>query len=214
MKKILMVLITITLLLPASSLLAEEFEGVQYTIIDSSRLLNIKCSLDIRLQQKVSKEFLKRFALKLRADEPRSYERMFIVYLLPGMINGAGAWATTHFNPNLNVRILGMTIEEEKKLKTKSKAPASDIIGEWLDETPFIGGKTTILKKNGKILMIREFKDGSSLENEMIQKQKSGKLRFEEKGGNDFGEYYLIDSRGRLAVYDNAGLIKTMKPIK
>jgi len=107
-----------------------------------------------------------------------------------------------------------MTVEEEKKLKTKTKAPVSDIIGEWLDETPFIGGKTTILKKNSKILMIRKFRDGSSSEKEMIQKQKSGKLRFEEKGGNDFGEYYLIDSRGRLAVYDNDGLINTMQPIK
>jgi len=199
---------------PSVPLLAEEFKGVQYTIIDSSRLLNIKCSLDIRLQQKVSKEFLKRLALKLRADEPRSYERMFIVYYLPGMITGAGAWATTHFDPNLKVEIYGMTIEEEKKLKTKSKAPVSDIIGEWLGETPFISGKTTILKKNGKIFMIREFKDGSSLEKEMIQKQKSGKLRFEEKSGNDFGEYYLIDSRGRLAVYDNDGLINTIQPIK
>ena len=167
MKKVLMVLITVTLLLSSTPLLAEEFEGVKYTIIDSSRLLNKKCSLDIRLQQKVSKEFLKRLALKLRADEPKSYERMFIVYYLPGMTPGAGAWATTHFGPNLEVKILGMTIEEEKKLKPKSKAPVSDIIGEWLDETPFIGGKTTILKKNGKILMICEFKDGSSSEKEM-----------------------------------------------
>ena len=48
----------------------------------------------------------------------------------------------------------------------------------------------------------------------MIQKNQSGRLRFEEKGGNDHGEYYLIERNGDLSVYDSAGLISTMRAIK
>lgn len=214
MKKLLKVLIIINMLAPTVSLLADTFEGVNYTIINVSRMQNIKCSFDISLNQKVSKDFLRKFALKIRDDEPRSYERIFITYYLPDMIPGAGAWATSHFNPNLVVKILGLTIEEEKELKGKSEGSANDMIGEWLDDSPYIGGKTTLLRKSGKIIMIRAFKDGSSSEKEMIQKQQSGKLRYEEKGYNRFGEYYLIDSSGRLQVYDEAGLINTMHPIK
>ncbi len=158
--------------------------------------------------------FLQKLALKLRQEEPIKYDRMFITYYLPGMTPGSGAWATSHFNPNLKVKILGTTIEEEKALMSKPKDSSGEIIGEWLDESPYVGAKYTLLKRNGKIVMIRKFKDGSGSEEEMIQKKQSGKLRFEEKGGNDFGEYYLIESNGQLAIYDNVGLINTMRSIK
>jgi hypothetical protein len=204
---------------PAVSAFAKSFHGVSYTIIEKSSMGNIKLSIDIRLEQKVSKDFLQKLALKLRQDEPIKYDHIFICYLLPGMTPGAGAWATSHFNPNLKVEILGTTIEEEKALMSKPKDSSGEIIGEWLDESPYdespyVGAKYTLLRRNGKIIMIRKFKDGSSSEKEMIQKKRSGKLRFEEKGGNNFGEYYLIESNGRLAVYDNAGLINTMRSIK
>jgi hypothetical protein len=61
--------------------------------------------------------------------------------------------------------------------------------------------------------MERKFKDGV-LETEMIQKKQSGLLRFEEKKGNDFGEYYLIENNGNLGSYDRDGLISTMRAIK
>ncbi len=109
---------------------------------------------------------------------------------------------------------MGTTIEEEKALKTGSKKSSAEIIGEWLDKSPYVGAKYTLLKKNGKIIMVRKFKDGSSSEKEMIQKKQSGRLRFEEKGGNDFGEYYLIERNGNLGAYDSAGLISIMHAIK
>ncbi len=95
---------------------------------------------------------------------------------------------------------------------SKPKDSSGEIIGEWFDKS--LDAKYTFLKRNSKIIMIRKFKDGSGSEEEMIQKKQSGKLRFEEKGGNDFGEYYLIESNGQLAIYDNAGLINTMRSIK
>jgi len=156
---------------------------------------------------------LQKLALKLRQGEPIKYDRIFICYLLPGMTPGAGAWATSHFNPNLEVKIWGTTIEEEKALMSKPKNSSDNIIGEWLDDSSY-GAKYTLIKRNGKIIMICKYKDGSGSEEEMIQKKQLGKLRFEEKEGNDFGEYYLIESNGRLAIYDNSGFGFSMRPIK
>ena len=207
-------LIGVLSLLPAIPVFASSFQGVSYTIIDKSNMGNIKSSIDIRLEKKVSKEFLHKLALKLQKAEHRKYDRMFITYYLPGMKPGSGAWATSHFNPSLEVKILGMTIEEEKTLKSESKGSSRDKIGEWLDESPYVGAKYTFLRRNDKIIMIRKFKDGSGSEKEMIQKKQSGKLRFDEKGGNDFGEYYLIERNGNLGIYDNSGLISTIRPIK
>ena len=214
MKKILAILlITTFLLFPAVSAFAKSFQGVSYTIIEKSSMGSIKLSIDIRLEQKVSKDFLQKLALKLRQDEPIKYDRIFICYLLTGMTPGAGAWATSHFNPNLKVEILGTTIEEEKALMSKPKKSSGKIIGEWLDDSS-CGAKYTLIKRNGKIIMICKYKDGSGSEEEMIQKKQLGKLRFEEKEGNDFGEYYLIESNGRLAIYDNSGFGFSMRPIK
>ena len=215
MDRIWTILLIISLsLLTVVPVLAESFQGGNYTVIEKSNMGSIKSSVSIRLEKKVSRDFLHQLAFKLRESEPRKYDRMFIAYYLPGMTPGSGAWATSHFNPNLEVKILGTTIEEEKALKNDSKGSSGEFIGEWIDESPYVGAKYTFLRRNDKILMIRKFKDGSGSEKEMVQKKQSGRLRFEEKGGNDFGEYYLIDSNGNMGIYDNAGLINTMRSIK
>ena len=79
------------------------FQGVGYEIIEKSSLHKIKLSIDIRLEREVPESFLRKFALKLREDEPVKYDRIFILYYLPGMEIDAGAWASSHFNPNLKV---------------------------------------------------------------------------------------------------------------
>ena len=215
MKKLYAILLIISLsLFAASPVLADTFQEVNYTVIEKSNFGSVKGSIDIRLEKKVTKNFLQELAVKLRESAPRKYDRLFITYYLPGMTPGSGAWATSHFNPDLEVKILGTTIEEEKALTGESKKNSGEIIGQWHDESPYVGAKYTLIKKNGKIIMKRKFKDGSSSKKEMIQKKQSGRLRFEEKGGNDFGEYYLIERNGTLGAYDRTGLINTMRAIK
>jgi len=213
MKRLAILLIVTFLLFPAVPASAKSFQGVNYSIIEKSSMGSAKLSIDIKLEKKVSKAFLQKLALELRQDEPIKYDRIFICYLLPSMTPDSGAWATSHFNPNLEVKILGTTIEEERSLLSDSKDFSGEIIGEWLDESPYIGARYILLKKKNKIIMVRKFKDGSSSEIEMIQKKQSVKLRFEEKGGNEFGEYYLIERNGNLGAYDKAGIINTMRLI-
>jgi len=155
--------------------LTANFQGIEYSIIEKSNLGTHKCSINIRLENKVTKDFLHKLAKHLKDSEPQKYDRFFIAYLLPGMKPGAGAWATSHFNPELEVLILGTTIEEEKALRQTPKPLSDGLIGEWLDESPFIGAKYTLLKRGGKILMLRKFKDGSGREIEMVEK-KAGQL--------------------------------------
>ena len=191
-------------------------KDLNYEIINSSRIGGIKCSLEVRLRRKVAKDTLRALAVTLRDAQPRRYKRMFISYYLPGMTPGAGAWATSHFNPDLKVQILGLTAEEEQKLKQSAqwKKKSNKIIGMWLDETPYIGGKTTIWSEKGTIVMLQEFKDGSSRKLEMVEFQESAQRKYKQKGENPLGEYYVIDSSGKLKVYDHEGLIKTLRPIR
>ena len=108
-------------LMPDSTPEQTEQDDVSYSIIDSTATAGIKRSLDVRLNKRVAEDTLRAMALKLKSQDSRDYDRTFITYYLPGMTVGAGAWATTHFRPDLEVKILGLWTEEEKKLST---APA------------------------------------------------------------------------------------------
>jgi len=186
-----------------------------YDIIDASRVPGIKCSLDVRLNRKVSSEVLAELAIWVRNAEQMSYRRMFICYYLPGMTPGAGAWATSHFNPDLKVNILGLTAEEERKLVKKSDTNSNQIIGVWLDESPYMMGfKVTLRRENGNLVMVKAFKDESSGKYEMNEGRKNGLPKYEQKGENPHGEYYIIDHSGNLRVYDPLGLISTLRRVR
>lgn len=183
-----------------------------YTVEKRDVLGDIKLSLDVRLKKKVSKEQLKQLALTLKERDHKPYERIFICWYLQGMEIGAGAWATTHFNPNLEVRILGLTIEEEKELTVSDENRKGFVLGKWFDNS--IDGKYTLMNNNGVITMYIDFTDKSTHEEEMIESFQSNLLRYDDKDGNDFGEYYLIDKNGELSIYGKSGIIRTLHVIQ
>ncbi len=187
---------------------------VSYSIIDSSMLPGIKRSLDVRLNKKVSDTTLGAIALKLKSKDSRDYERTFITYYLPGMAVGAGAWATTHFNPDLEVRILGLTAEEEEKLVAEPAPANREIIGRWLDESPFIGSRITIFREDGQLFIEQMFNDGSSLKKELVEKKTPLGRRFDNVEGSSAGDHWVLGSDGNLQVRDNDGLITTAKKIE
>lgn len=189
-------------------------DDVSYSIINSSTLAGIKHSLDVRLNKKVSEETLRSLALKLKSQDARNYERIFICYYLPDMKVGAGAWATTHFDPDLEVRILGLTAKQEEALKQQPDDPSREIIGSWIDDRMHFGHRVTIFRQDGKLFMENTFNDGSSGKKEIVAKPSaSGKKFVENKEENRSGEFYLIDSRGDLQLWDQDGLISTARKI-
>lgn len=185
-------------------------EDFSYKIIEANRLGTIKCVLTVRLSKKVSEETLRQLAIKLRDKQPKRYDRMFITYYLPGMTVGTVAWATTHFKPKLDIRILGMTAEEEQNILKKRKNISGKIIGIWIDE---FHGKITIIKKSSGYVIQTKYKDGSGGTKNVIDFKARGKLAFKEKG-NTRGEYYVIEKSGDLSIYDSLGLIITMRAVK
>lgn len=195
--------------IPVSTIPAD----VTYSIIDSDTYLDWKRSLDVRLNKKVSKATLRAIALKLKSQDSRNYERTFICYYLPDMEVGAGAYATTHFNPNLEVRIQGLTTEQEKILKQQPNDPSREVIGSWLDETPYMGRRITIFRQNGKLFMESVYYDGSSGKKEIVEKLSGRKRTFRRKEGSSVGEFYLIDKQGNLQMWDEEGIISTAKKI-
>ena len=186
---------------------------ILYTIINEEKMGNIKTSIDVRLESEVNKETITKIANELRKDGRRNYQRVFINYYLPGMEVGSGAWALSHYNPELEVEILGLTKDEKTRLLEKTSQPDSNVIGRWIDQTPYMGGVITI-SRNANILKLSiKYKDGSSTKKKLIEKIVNGQKRWIEED-NVFGEYYVLNNDGNLSIYDTEGLIKTLLKTK
>ncbi|MBT3278224.1 MAG: hypothetical protein HN909_03600 [Phycisphaerales bacterium] len=182
-----------------------------YKIIDSKTFNTSKRSLSVRLSRKVSKKALRDIALTLKSQDPNDYERTLIVYYLPEMEIKSGAWATTHFDSKLEVKILGLTIEEETKLLNEPLPTDRTVIGRWIDESPYVSGRITMYSKEAKFFIETKFKDGSVLQRELVETKSVKGRRFEKEEGSAVGDFYLLDSEGNLQMWDNTGLIVTLK---
>lgn len=189
-------------------------EDLNYEIINEDVVPDARRSLDVRLSRKVPPEVLRSLAQKLKDSDSGSYDRTFIGYYLPGQTVNAGGWATSHFKPDLNVKILGVTAEKERELREGNDEVQGEVIGKWFYEGGFPSGSRIVLfRKDGNLQMKRTYEDGSSATTEMVEKQSSRGRRIEEKN-NDTVDYWLINESGNLESRDDDGLIGTAERIQ
>ena len=90
---------------------------------------------------------------------------VFLTYYLPGMVPGAGAWGTSHYNPDLHVKIYGMTKEEVQKAAGSTVASGEEVIGRWKFQG-LLPSVVTIAKKGNRYYATNKFKDGSERKKE------------------------------------------------
>ncbi len=192
----------------ASACSSDSTEGSAYEIIGRDRIGNTRCSFDVRLEERVPESSIRNIAEEIKRREAEECERTFIVHYLPGMQVDAGGWATSHFTSSLEVRILGMTVEQ-----ANSAPPLLDgeVVGRWRrDVLP--PGWLTIVRRDNQLITRWDHADGSNSENSLDESQlPDGRLRFEDQGENAFGEYYIVEIDGRIGLYDEDGQILVME---
>jgi len=86
-----------------------------YKIIKDEKKRDIKRSVHVLLNRRVSKEILTLIASNIKQGDPKRYERTFIGYFYKGQTSSA-YWATTNFNPNLEVIVIGLPYGEKTHL--------------------------------------------------------------------------------------------------
>jgi len=190
---------------------AETTKVPPYEIIENTKLRQIKRSVVVRLNEKVSKDELKALAGHIKRLDAIQYDRTFIAYYLPDMEIGAGGWATTHYNPKLDVKILGLSKEAQDELENETIDPTRNVIGIWYDERAYVGAKLVFFKKNNETFVDTKYKDGSGSIEKLNTTTSANGSRFEEKTENDFGEYWLLKPNGTLRLFDKDGLIVKYK---
>lgn len=186
---------------------AEADLSTLYTATVTDLKPGIKRSVEVLLNEKVTETTLRQIATDIRASDSSKYKRTFIGYRLREAPAEIAYWATTHFDPYLEVKIMGLTLEKEAALKAASPVPGREMIGKWIDETPGGGGLVSIYVEGGAIYLENSFSDGSNRKMEVVERQTNSGRRFDKKDGSSTGDHYIVRADGQLEVRDNQGLI-------
>jgi hypothetical protein len=173
----------------------DTYKVLNETINDSIN----KCVLEIELKEKVSEKQLKKIAKELKKSR-KNYEHLWISYTLAEMKVGSGAWATSHFTPKLEIKILGATAEEEKKSNSTANNIDGEIIGKWHEEQ-YTSSTIVIYEKNGSLFSKLIFKNGQEMIDELIAKKVKLGTKYENKDGSN-SEYYIIEKDSSLGFYN------------
>lgn len=187
---------------------------VNYKIIEKDFYkFNGKATITIMLDSKVEEKELTSIANLIKSDIFQKADRIFISFIINGIANGNGYWATAHFEgKNLIVSINGLNLKQEKLLVDSLKKEVRNTIGMWIDETPFVSSSMTLLNENGKIILETKYFNGNKSTEKFESTQLKIGTRYDQSEGNDHGEYFIIDKKDVLKYFSEDGLFKELKP--
>lgn len=189
---------------------AAKFPGVVKSILVEDRPPQWSAVVNVTLHGRVTESALTEIATLLRSTF-QSSRYVFIFHNLPGTEIGNGAWATTHFDPSLNVQIMGMTGDQEAKLRELPLPANAKIVGVWYTSMPsLLNGRLTIYTLGNKAHYEWLYLDGSASRKPLRVKKLGNRTRYDE--GNEFGEHYVVEPDGVLRIGDKAnGLFATVR---
>lgn len=176
-------------------------EDVSYSIISDEHKRDIKRTVEVMLDHKISKEELEKISYQIKNSTRQKYDRTFIGYFLPHIIKENGEfssrWALVSFNPDFKIDILEMTIDEELKLTETNRGNA---LGIWLDDN-MSSAKYTIYKENEKTF-IEELHPSGYVRTNEVKKSKIG----------DDIKYTYINNKDSYAYDNNVEIYAIINP--
>ncbi len=175
-------------------------------IIEVQTIPNVKSGFDVVINKRLNPIELESLGRDLFHEyDGKKYQNFFVNYYLERMIIGNGSYASTHFTPNLEVEITGLTDEEINRIVEKFHAKKPFYVDD--------GWKclTKIKTEEGKLTLQRAFVDPTTddmtLDKWSLKKVINGSDTLYQKIKSETGEYYRYNSDGDLEWYDNQGLV-------
>ena len=174
--------------------------SAEYSITKDESMQNIKRSVEVLLPNRIDESELERLAQDIYKT---GFERTFIGYRIKGDEGGV-YWATTHYNPDLKVAILGSTSDEHETVISSDLNVDGDLVGYWLVNWGY-EYKAAIYERQGSTYMATNFSDGSGSTTELYVQNEHGEVRYYDESGKERGEYYQIGSDGSLQFWSSNG---------
>lgn len=206
MKRIIIVLIGVIILSSCDNSTIGKYKkqplpaDFTYTILkDESDDALGKNQFTIEINKKITIEQIATLADKLYSSKKKQ-RRFYIFYDLANSKNAPAAWAISHFDPDLEIEIIGSTEDEELNQKQNADKVDGTIIGVFYEQE-YTSASYTIYEKNDSTFIKVVFKDGSVMDSKMKKTKMSTGIRLDEID-NTNGEYYVLTDSGKLEFYN------------
>jgi hypothetical protein len=186
----------------ASDATAQKSVERGYKILKDTPFRGIKRQVVVRLDKPQTEVELRRIAEEIHSSNSHQFDRTFITYYLPGVNINQMAWATTHYDPDLEVEILGPKLGDLEKA-AKEKTSDSGLVGQWID----VMGVIKITVRLGRPVLVESFKDGYGppLTENLIEHSSRRGRRFDVVDSEDRDRYTILKD-GRLEQSDKDGV--------
>lgn len=185
---------------------------VKINILEKKYIRGRKANISIEIESYIDEKSIEWLAKKIKEEMFKNAERVFIFFYLKGDSFKDIAWATAHFSPELEIKILGAKKEFIQALD--KVVVTGNILKTWEDNFSVTPSKFFLVNENGKLFMKSFFaKNGLSgscqLVEEVTETHSNETIRLDYE--NDYGEYYIIEKNGHLATYGENGKFREAK---
>ncbi|WP_299810117.1 hypothetical protein [uncultured Shewanella sp.] len=103
-------------------------------------------------------------------------------------------------------------VEKRRRLSWREgELRSREVVGRWIDERPLLGDNITLYKQEGKYYLETWYTDGCHSLDEMTSEQTEEGIKLEDKGGNIFGEYFMLTTDNELKFCNSTNCYYTAK---
>lgn len=181
---------------------------IDYVIISDDKKRNITRKVSVELPERISEQQLRQIANEIKNGDSNDYERTFIMYRIKDE-QSVAAWATTHFDPNLEVKFIGLSSDNFKKLLNVKYDVDGEVIGQWISPNGFTDHIVVFYKKDKKYFNQDFYIDATLKPYELLKDGTT--YRYKDL---DETQYFIIDSHGDLEYHGESGNIYIAKKLE
>ena len=176
-------------------------ENFTYEIVkDESNEALEKNQLSVELSGKLTEGQIATIAEELFNSKDKQ-RRFYISYNLKGVENTSTFWAISNFDPELEIEIIGSTINEDNAKDKLSEKVDGDVVGKW-NENKYTYSNLIIFKKENKTFLKTIYKNGQISDVELKESKSENGIRYDYKDGGYNGEYFILNKEKNLELYN------------
>ncbi|REH01839.1 DUF2971 domain-containing protein [Flavobacterium aquicola] len=185
---------------------------VKIDILEKKYIRESKANITIEIESYIDEKSIKWLAKKIKEEMFKNAERVFIFFYLKGDSIKNLAWATAHFSPEFEIKILGAKKENIEDLD--KVIVIGNILETWEDNFSVTPCKYFLVNENGKLFMKSFFaknglSDSYELIEEVMETDNKDSIRLDYE--NNYGEYYIVEKNGYLGIYGENGKFREAK---
>lgn len=111
------------------------------------------------------------------------------------------------------LKVIKMSVvDKRKRLGWQDKdLDVREVIGRWIDDRDGTSNKLTLFRQEGQIYLEIWSNDGCHSLDMMMSTETNEGLKLEDKGGNIFGEYFLLSDEHTLQICNSSECFYTVK---